>query len=138
MPHSEHACYEVKINRFLHIQTKQNLIWLAALTLIAVLYIVSFLINRSVDFPNPLGVISGCVIVMGAKLFCGPKCLDVTPETVKFSYWGASVRFWRLSPRSIRIFFNGEPAREKSHTLYNIKSIKYLQTPLEKIFSCGE
>ena len=76
-------------------------------------------------------------IIMVIKLLSSPKCLDVTPDTITFTT--KSLSFYML----LNLFVKGR-ARvgsyrkyEVTHTLYNIKSIEYLQTPFEKRFSCG-
>ena len=77
----------------------------------------------------------GCALIMTAALLSNPKCLTVTPETVKFQYRGAFLNL--LTTGRVKYSSNVDSRYEKTYTLYNIKSIEYLQTPLEKAFSCG-
>ncbi len=132
---NQNTCYEVKLNRWLNIQSKQNLILLAVLIALPVAYIIINAINNTIDWKYNVIFSCGCVVIMIVKLLSGPKCLDVTPETIKFQYRGAL--FHLLTIGRLRINSNNDTAYGSTHTLYNIKSIEYSQTSFEKIFSCG-
>ena len=71
---------------------------------------------------------------MIVKLLSNPKHLDVTPDTIKFQYRGALLN---LLVTGHIWGGEGESRYEKTYTLYNIKSIEYLQSPFDKRFSCG-
>ena len=72
---------------------------------------------------------------MIVKLLSNPKCLDVTPDKIKIQYHGALLNI--LITGRISVNAESESKHEKAYTLYNIKSIEYLQSSLEKRFSCG-
>ena len=135
MTHQEYACYEVKLNRFFNIQAKQNVIWLTILLALPIFYTIFNIVNHTFDWKGVLIFSCGCLAIMIVKLLSNPKCLDVTPDTVQFQYRGALLnllvtgRIWGNSGK--------ESKYEKIYTLYNIKSIEYLQSSFEKMFSYG-
>ena len=84
MNNHEYACYEVKLNRIFNIQSKQNLIWLAVLFTLPILYTIFNIVNHTFDWKGLLIFCCGCLAIMIVKLLSNPKCLDVTPDTIKF------------------------------------------------------
>ena len=133
MTESEHACYEVKLNRLLNIQARQNIVWLITSTLLLALLLIVSTLKLGVDFKIFIIIFCGYIFVMAVKLLSNPKCLDVTPNTVKFQYRGAFLHLL-IFKRNI----NGVDANnDETYTLYNIKSIEYLQSGFDKLFSCG-
>lgn len=137
MENESNACYEVKLNRLLNIQTKQNLLWLAILMAWPIVLSIFCYAKGTLDWTKVILFYCASFIIMMIKLLSSPKCLDVTPDTITFTTKGLS--FYML----LNLFVTGR-ARvgsynkyETDHTLYNIKSIEYLQTPFEKRFSCG-
>ena len=135
MDNQEYACYEVKLNRIFNIQSKQNLIWLAVLFTLPILYTIFNIVNHTFDWKGLLIICCGCLAIMVVKLLSNPKCLDVTPDTIKFQYRGALLNL--LVTGRIWGGTGTESKYEKTYTLYNIKSIEYLQSSFEKKFSCG-
>ena len=135
MNNQEYACYEVKLNRIFNIQSKQNLIWITVLFALPILYTIFNIVNHSFDWKGLLIFCCGCSAIMVVKLLSNPKCLDVTSDTIKFQYWGALLNLFVTG----RIWggTGTESKYEKTYTLYNIKSIEYLQSSFEKKFSCG-
>ena len=135
MDNQEYACYEVKLNRIFNIQSKQNLIWLAVLFALPILYAIFTIVNHTFDWKGLLIFCCGCLAIMIVKLLSNPKCLDVTPDKIKIQYHGALLNI--LITGRISVDAESESKHEKAYTLYNIKSIEYLQSSLEKRFSCG-
>ncbi len=135
MDNQEYVCYEVKLNRFFNIQSKQNLIWLAVLFVLPIVFTIFNLVNNTFDLKGFIIFSCGCLVIMLVKLLSNPKCLDVTPDTIKFQYRGALLNL--LVTGRIWGGIESEPKYEKIYTLYNIKSIEYLQSSFEKRFSCG-
>ena len=135
MDNKEYACYEVKLNRLFNIQSKQNLIWFAALFAFVVICTILNVVNNTFDWKKLLIVCCGYLVIVIVKIISNPKCLDITPDTIKFQYRGS------LSALLVRGQVWGgvesEAKYKKTHTLYNIKSIEYLQSSFEKKFSCG-
>ncbi len=138
MENENNACYEVKLNRLLNIQTKQNLLWLAVLIAWPIVLIVVGYVNGTMDLTKVILLYCLSLTVMIIKLLSSPKCLDVTPDTIHFtvkSQRGGLLQL--LTMGQIRRSSFSVSGYEKDYTLYNIKSIEYLQTPFEKRFSCG-
>lgn len=135
MSRTEHTSYDVKLNRFFNIQTRKSLICLAVLLAVIVLYVVINLIQNTFDPKGLLIMVIGCALVMVVALLSNPKCLTVTPETIKFQYRGAFLNL--LTTGRVRYSSNQESRYEKTYTVYNIREITYCQSPLEKMFSCG-
>ena len=138
MENENNACYEVKLNRLFNIQTKQNLVWLASLTILPAIYAMFGYINGTMSLIKILFLYCLSFSVMLIKLLGDPKCLDVTRDTVKFTInsQGDLLKLLLFVGRIRRSTFNFSGGA-KDCILYNIKSIEYLQTPFEKRFSCG-
>ena len=132
---TQHDTYYVKLNRFFNIQARKSLICLTVLVAVIVLYVVINLTQNTFDIKGLLITVIGCALIMTAALLSNPKYLTVTPEAVKFQYRGAFLNL--LTTGRVKYSSNVDSRYEKTYTLYNIKSIEYLQTPLEKAFSCG-
>ena len=135
MENENNACYEVKLNRIFNIQSKQNLIWLTVLFALPILYTIFNIINHTFDWQRILILCCGCLAIMIIKLLSSPKCLDVTHGTVQFQHRSDMLNL--LLVRRIWGSTGNVSKYERTYTLYNIKSIEYLQTPFEKRFSCG-
>ncbi len=135
MSQTEHTSYDVKLNRFFNIQAKKSLICLAVLTTIVILYIAINLTQNTFDPKGLVIMVIGCALIVLALLWSSPGRLTVTPETVKFQYRGAFLNL--LTTGRVRYSSNEDSRYEKTYTVYNIKTIEYLQSPLEKMFSCG-
>ena len=135
MPHTQHDTYYVKLNRFFNIQAKKSLICLAVLVAVVILYVAINLTQNTFDIRGLLITVIGCTLIMTAALLSNPKCLAVTPETIKFQYRGAF--FNLLTTGRVKYSSNVDSRYENTYTIYSIKTIEYLQTPLEKAFSCG-
>ena len=135
MDHQEYACYEVKLNRIFNIQSKQSLTWLAVLLIWPALYTIFNVVNHTFAWEQFFVFCCGCFVIMIVKLLSNPKCLDVTPDTIKFQHRGALLAL--LSRGRIWGGTGSEPKYKKIYTLYNIQSIEYLQSSFEKRFSCG-
>jgi len=135
MGQTEYACYEVKLNRIFNVQSKQNFIWLAVFGALPIIYTICNVVNHTFDWKELLLFGCGCLAVMTVKLLSHPKCLDVTPNTIQFQHWGALLKLLVMG----RIWggTGSESKYDKTYTLYNIKSIEYLQLSFEKRFSCG-
>ena len=137
MENENNACYEVKLNRLFNIQTKQNLVWLATLIILPAICAIFGYINGTMGLTKILFLYCLSFSVMLIKLLSNPKCLNVTRDTVKFTINSRGDLLKLLLVERIRrstFHFSGSA---KDCTLYNIKSIEYLQTPFEKRFSCG-
>jgi len=132
---TQHDTYYVKLNRFFNIQAKKSLICLAVLVAVVILYVSINLTQNTFDIRGLLISVIGCALIMTAALLSNPKCLAVTPETIKFQYRGAF--FNLLTTGRVKYSSNVDSRYENTYTIYSIKTIEYLQTPLEKAFSCG-
>ena len=130
MNNQEYGHYEVKLNRIFNIQSKQNIIWFAVLFALPILYTIFNVAYHTFDWKGLLIFCGGCLIIMIVKLLSNPKCLDVTPDTIKFQYRGALLNLLVTGH-----IWGGTGS--ESCTLYNIKSIEYSQSSFEKRFSCG-
>lgn len=131
MEHQKHVCYEVKLNRLFNIQQKKELVLVAIIAAATTAYVTINLIRDSLDWGYLLFVLATMALILLVELFSHPRCLDVTPESIRFQRQGALLHLLKHG----RIF--GGIEYGESVTLYNIQSIEYLQTPLEKLFSCG-
>lgn len=135
MSEREHSSYDIKLNRWMNIQSKSNLLLLIILAVLCLFYVVFDLITHEI---GPKGLIIfcfGCLLITIVKLLCSPKYLTVTPETIKFQYSGAFLNL--LTTGRVRYSSNEDSRYEKIYNVYNIKTIEYLQSPLEKMFCCG-
>lgn len=136
MDHREHTCYEVRLNRLFNLQSRQNLIWLlVSILLPAGFTTIHSFTDGTVDLQAAVIYYGISLILMTVKLCSYPKRLYVTPDTVRLQYRGALLAL--LVRGQIWIGTNQQSKYEETYTLYHIKSITYLQTPLEKRFSCG-
>jgi hypothetical protein len=135
MDNQEYDCYEVELNRFFNILSPSNLIMLAGLVSLSATGIIAYFVSDKVALRDAIFTCLGCTVIMIVKIFSSPKCLFVTPKSIKYRYRTALLTM--LLHGKVRFGESNEPRYEKSHTLYNIKNIEYFQTPLEKIFSCG-
>lgn len=135
MSHVENTSYDIKLNRWMNIQAKSNLITLAVLAALCLAYVAVNIITNELDAKGLVIFCFGCALIMVARLLSHPECLTVTPETVKFRYRGTL--FNLLTTGRVRYSSNEDSRYEKTYTVYHIRSIKYLQSPLEKMFSCG-
>jgi hypothetical protein len=135
MSNEDHCSYDIKLNRWMNIQSKPNLILLIVLTVLCLFYVATNVFTQEIDHKGVIIFCCGCVLIMVVKLLCHPKCLTVTPETVKFQYRGALLNL--LTTGRVRYSSNQESRYEKTYTVYNIREITYGQSPLEKMFSCG-
>ena len=137
MENENNACYEVKLNRLFNIQTKQNLIWLAVLMALPIALAIFCYVKGTLDWTKIILFYCLSFTVMIIKLLSSPKCLDVTHDTITFTT--KSLTSYTLLNLVItgRARVGSYRKYETTHTLYNIKSIEYLQTPFEKRFSCG-
>ena len=135
MDDQQYDCYEVEINRFFNILSPSNLIMLIGLVTLSAASIIAYFVSDKVALRDAILTCLGCTVIMIVKIFSSPKCLFVTPNSIKYRYRTALLTM--LLHGKIRFGERNESQYEKSHTLYNIKNIEYFQTPLEKIFSCG-
>ena len=135
MSNQDHSSYDIKLNRWMNIQSKPNLILLFLLTVLCLFYVAVNIITHEIDPKGLIIFCCGCVLIIVVKLLYHPKCLTVTPETVKFQYRGALLNL--LTTGRVRYSSNQESKYEKTYTVYNIREITYGQSPLEKMFSCG-
>jgi len=135
MEDPRYVLYEVKLNRFMNIQTKDNLTWALISAFVFIVHTVVNLVVGEFSTVQTLFVGAGCLIVMSVKLLSYPKRLYVTSRTVRFQY---NILLLNLVTRGRVGFDEGSASRyDKDYTLYNIKSIEYFQTKFDKLFSCG-
>ena len=126
----EYDRYEVKLNRFMNIQ-KEWLWCLMSLGVCALVAAVNILIYKEeIQYLAVLSVIYLIVVIL--KLRSNPGRLEITRTTVQFSRL-------RIQLGHTRIYMIGDSRSKmkETFTVCNIKRIEYLQTPFEKIFSCG-
>ncbi len=129
----EYDRYEVKLSRFMNIQ--KDFLWC-----LGVLGFYALIVSISVSIYgfNAYNIAVSscfCLIVIMLKLNSNPKRLEMTRTTVSFQYRRALLTLFIRG----RIYFGRDnaPKYTETYTVYHIKSIEYLQTPFEKIFSCG-
>ena len=129
----EYDRYEVKLDRFMNIQ-KDYLWCLKGLFLYSLIAAVNILIyDVPIQILYVLSLIYMIAVVL--KLRSNPRRLEITRTTINFQYRRALLTLFIHG----RIYFGGDNASKytDAYTVYNIKSMEYLQTPFEKIFSCG-
>ena len=129
----EYDRYEVKLSRFMNIQKDYwwCLLGLAVCALVAAVNILVY--KEEIQYVVLLAVIY--LIAVALKLCSNPRRLEITRTTVNFQYRRALLTLFIHG----RIYFGGDNASKytDTYTVYNIKSMEYMQTPFEKIFSCG-
>ena len=130
MDNQEIECYEVEIKRFFTVFAPQNLVMLVILCTAS---IVTCCLNDTLHTFDAILLCAGCALILTAKLLSAPRCLMVTPETIKFRYATALLTLLTTG----RLRFGEDIRHDKAYTLYHIQSIEYMQSPLEKVFSCG-
>jgi hypothetical protein len=127
----EYDRYEVKLSRFMNIQKDFGLFLKMLIGYILMAAINIFAGNEGFSFLILLTCIY--IFVVFLILFRNPGRLEITRTTVGFSYlnieFGSRHRVYNLD--------NPPPKMKETFVVHNIKSIEYLQTPFEKIFSCG-
>ena len=131
----EYNSYEVRLNRIFNIQAKQNIILFAILLLASVAHVVVNLVNNTVAENGTVLFCVSCLLIMAVKILSHPKYVEITPETIKFQSRSALLNL--LITGRIRGGADGKPRYENTYTVYNIKSIEYLQSAFEKPFSYG-
>ena len=132
MSDQEYICYEVKLNRLFNFQAKENIVWFAIIFLFLLINISVSLFDKNFDAKSIILIICTCLIIMTVKLLCCPKCLDITPATIKFKYNRIVENLLTQGKIS-----SHSPIEQSEYTLYNIKEIRYIQNSFEKIFSSG-
>ena len=129
----EYDRYEVKLSRFMNIQ--KDWPWcLMGLGICALVAAVNILVYKEgLQYLAVLSVIYLIAVVL--KLRSNPGRVEITRTTVNFQYRRALLTLFIHG----RIYFGGDnaPKYTENYTVYHIKSMEYLQTPFEKIFSCG-
>lgn len=129
----EYDRYEVKLSRFMNIQ-KDFLFCLECFVLLALISAVNiFIYGENIQFFAAMSVIYLVTVVL--KLRSNPGRLEITRTTISFQYRRALLTLFVRG----RIYFgcDNAPKYTETYTVYNIKSMEYLQTSFEKIFSCG-
>ena len=123
----DYGCYEVKLNRWFYFSQEANIRWMICVPLL------------------PLGVLLLCVLgaihpvyffmsivisslLLFAKLRTYPRCIDVTPNSIKICYRDMFLNILLRIPSS----------GDYEQTLYNIKSISSTQTPFERRMHVGQ
>lgn len=131
----EYNSYEVRLNRLFNIRAKQNIILFAILLAASVAHVVINLVNNTVAENGTVLFCLACLAIMIVKLLSHPKYIEITPETVKFSSRSALLNL--LIRGRISGGADGKSRYENTYTVYNIKSIEYIQSAFEKPFSYG-
>ena len=127
----EYDRYEVKLSRLMNVQKDFGMFLKMLVGYILLATINIFLGNKDVSF---LVLLMGVYIfVVFILLFRNPGRLEITRTTVRFSYLritlGGHHRVYNLD--------DPPPNFKETFTVSNIRRMEYLQTPFEKIFSCG-
>ena len=131
----EYNSYEVRLNRIFNIQAKQNIILFAILLLASVAHVVVNLVNNTVAENGTVLFCIACLAIIVVKLLSHPKYIEITPETIKFDTRSALLNLiirGRISGGA-----DGKSRYGNTYTVYNIKSIEYVQSAFEKPFSYG-
>ena len=127
----EYDRYEVKLSRLMNIQKEFGFFLKMLVGYIFVAIINIFAGNEDISFLVLLMCIY--IVLVFVFLFRNPGRLEITRTTIQFSYlniqFGSRHRVYNLD--------NPPPKMTETFIVHNIKSIEYLQTPFEKIFSCG-
>ena len=130
MSQQEHGCYEIKLNRFFNIFKKESVILAVVLLMLPLCLAIAGLVGGTFDIKK-VGISAFfCLLIFLVSLLSHPKCLDVTPETVKYQYKKA---LRRLLTTGLHSFSKNEEAI----TLYRIQKIEYIQNSFEKAFHVG-
>lgn len=128
----EYDRYEVKLSKLMNIQ-KDLRLYLGMLGSYALAAVINLFVgNKDLSFLGLLMCVY--VFVVFAFLCRNPGRLEITRTTVQFSY----LRIITLGGhRRVYNFDNPPPKMKETFTVCNIRRMEYLQTPFEKIFSCG-
>ena len=133
----EYDRYEVQLSRFMNIQ--QDFVWcLGWLLFFALLGAVNvFVYGDDIQFFAAIAVIYLTVVIL--KLRSHPRRLEITRTTVNFQCRHAllTLLLTLFIRGRVRVGCDEISQYTENYTVYNIKNMEYLQTPFEKIFSCG-
>ena len=133
----EYDRYEVKLSRFMNIQ--QDFVWcLGWLLFFALLGAVNvFVYGDDIQFFAAIAVIYLIAVVL--KLRSNPRRLEITRTTVNFQHRRALLTLLLMAfiRGRVRVGCDEISQYTENYTIYNIKSMEYLKTSFEKIFSCG-
>ncbi len=136
MDEKECTRFKVNLNRLFNVQKKENLPWFIGLFLLLCFYIIASCLRGKLDLTLTIITVGGYAVTVLVILFSSPAYLIVTPITVSFEYKKALSTLLLTG----RIYYGIDDSSSKyteSYTVYDIKSLECLQTPLEKAFSCG-
>ena len=127
-PHNE--VFEIRTNRLFYIANKQYLKHLGMTLAFLALSIVFFIFNADYGSYTIFLAVMGFLAVV-FELLGNPKFIDVTRSYVKFQHRRA------LSSLFANHRISSDKQYHTTYTVYNIKQIDYLQTPLERLFNIG-
>ena len=133
----EYDRYEVQLSRLMNIQHDflWCLVWLVLFALIGAVNV--FIYGENIQFFAAIAVIYLIAVVL--KLRSHPKRLEITRTTVNFQCRRALLTIFIMVFIRGRVYMGCDEISKytENYTVYNIKSMEYLQTPFEKFFSCG-
>ena len=127
----EHDRYEVKLSRLMNIGKD----WGFCLRIFVpyALFAVYDIFAHSAGAAELAFLAVVFLLIVFLKLFSNPGRLEITRTTVQFSrlriQLGGHTRIYMLGDSRSKM--------KETFTVCNIKRMEYLQTPFEKIFSCG-
>jgi hypothetical protein len=127
----DHGCYVVRLSRIFALPRAAAILILC----LAVIYVATIILSLVTDLipegtPH-LGFVLGIALLISyLKTF--PRLMEVTPGSLKVE---SHVGFYYLLTR--RRVFGTLSDYDRQMTVYNITSIQYLQTPLERFFNVG-
>jgi hypothetical protein len=127
----DHGCYVVRLNRLFSVPKDAAIPILCAVVCFIGIAIVSFFTDRvQSDTVLLAGIL--CIGAPFAYLLNFPRLMEVTPGSIKVESHGGLYHL--LTHRRI---YGTLSDYDKQTTVYNITSIQYLQTPIERFFNVG-
>lgn len=132
MDDERYGQYNIKVNRLFNITQRKlyrTYVWLLAVFLMA---LVLYIFTDKVSIERLFFCFVFCVVYLTVVLLSYPKRIEVTPGSAKVVYRHSLQSLLRYG-RIAGTFSNYKTQK----TVYNIKSIEYMQSPFEKRFSVG-
>lgn len=126
----EYDRYEVKLSRLMNIMKD----WKFCLSLFSsyILFAVYGIFVHGAEAESIAFLAVVFLLIVFLKLYSNPGRLEITRTTVQFSRFHIE----KGKPRVYNLD-NPPPKFKETFIVYNVRRVEYLQTPFEKIFSCG-
>ena len=130
-----HGCYEVKLNRWFYFLQENNILWIAGVPLFPLIFFLLYCLKVIHLAYFVMSAIIAALMIL-AKIHSYPRCIDVTPNSVKICFRETLLKILMAMSRShgSRIV----KIEDREYTIYNIKSIECTQTPFERRMHVGQ